>query len=654
MKKGKTFSFLRVVNEIDGEKWSQVYAREPWGEEDKTGVLYGVIGGEDEDKTKKESEILMWLDGYYNEKLNTSGLTNLGDEFVKNFADINVCLLWAREVGNSIVAKIFRNGEAGLIIKRGDDSVDFWGKEGVGKVVVGELLEGDSVVLWTGGEIEQVKKTMMLDKSGQEKVEGMLNEAKDRRETLSALIVSIGSLTATNVAPVTETEDLDGESTEDEVKDETELKEVVEGLEGEGKKVLVEEVPALMRHHLIEEPEADLVSKEIVGHLGPREKLVNWWSSLALKRSDIAINRNSKKRLVIGLGVLFVVLLVVSVVVGSIKIESQRELKRWNSFAEPIEKKINDATGLVGVNLIGARKMMEEAKASFDSGKAAFTSSPSKDKLMALEKRINDVWQQSSGEREMVGESSVNFALVREGYVGDKISFDKNDQFVSLESKLGLVVTANISSKDVKVLVGKGEGLGWRDVVGDGKRYLVMDGKKVMNSGKNSDLLIFDSAVVDPVSMGLFGSNLYVLDAGNKDVYKYTLGTDSTSERSRWLKQGQSISQSVVSDMAIDGDIWVVGGGSVVERFRRGVKENFSLNGTPDGAKFAKIAVDQESEGKIALLDSSNGWVVTFKKSDGSFIGQFKSEKIKQGKDIEFDQNGKLWLLAAGQLFEMK
>lgn len=122
--------------------------------------------------------------------------------------------------------------------------------------------------------------------------------------------------------------------------------------------------------------------------------------------------------------------------------------------------------------------------------------------------------------------------------------------------------------------------------------------------------------------------------------------------RIRWLKQGsQSISVNPV-DMAIDSDVWVLGDTGKVERFRRGAREVFTINGAPEGVKTVRLAV-QADGGSLAMLDTLNGMVIVCSKETGNCEQQLKSEKLKSATDIEYDGSN-LMVLVSGMVGFLK
>jgi len=257
------------------------------------------------------------------------------------------------------------------------------------------------------------------------------------------------------------------------------------------------------------------------------------------------------------LGLLFLILLVISLVSGSIKIKKNAELKKWQTFSEPIEKSLSEAAGLVSLNPSGARKLIQDSKSVYEINRAEFVKGKFVKDLDGLGKKIEDSWTLVSGEKESQVEEVARIDLVRQGFKGDRMGFTKDNQLVVLDGSMGVVMTVDLSNKDIKVTAGKGEGLGWMDAVGDSNRMMVLIGSGIRNAINGQDLVKFDAAVVKPVALGRFVGNLYILDQGNKEIFRYVAVGDGFCERVRWLKLGQNMS-IVPVDMAIDADIWVV------------------------------------------------------------------------------------------------
>lgn len=613
-------NFFRTVNEEGSNGWAQVYARVPFDDYElsEKGALFGVVLGKPlENWADVEAELMAWIDEYFNKVENGGDLGNFAQNFKDKYPEIEGAWLWvvskenrAREI------KTIRWGLGGVTLIREGKEYNLAPEEG--KIIKGLAENKDRLIMWSGklGEMIGTEEDNVFN---QEKVLGFGNRLAESREAAAGLFFDF---------------DKQQEMIVDDKKEEVE--QIIEKSEPE-KEMIVE----------VKENE-DLASEKLVGPVKIKDKIINWWKSVKpTKRDDLWVDHegtNKRKKWAVLLGILFLILLSVSLVTGSLKIKADREAKKWRDFSEPISKNIQEATDLVAINPSGAKKLMEDVRNTFNIQKTEFVNGKYKTQVLKLEENINNAWTITSGEKESQIEEVVNIQLIRPGFVGDRMSFINAGSILVLDGKLGTVVSAEMATKNIKVIAGKGENLGWLDASSDGSKVLVLTPKGVNINGKETGGIVFDMAVSKPVALGRFGGNLYVLDSGNKEIYKYGAIGEGYGDRTRWLKQDQSITLSPV-DMAIDSDVWLVGVSGDVERFRRGSREQFVLSGVPEGTKTSKIAVQPEGN-SIAMLDTNSGVVIICSKETASCGQQLKSEKLKLATDIEFDGNSLLVLVS--------
>lgn len=616
--------FYRTVNEEGSNGWAQVYARIPFDDYElkEKGALFGVVLGQSvENWADIEAGLMEWVDEYFNKTEIGGDLGGFAVSFKEKYPVIEGAWLWiVPKNDGSREIKSIRWGLSGVSLVRGGKEYNLTISEG--RVVKG-LAEGkDHLTLWSGG-LGQILDGEEKKVFNEEKVMNFGNRLAESREAAAGLFFDFDKL---HTIETRETEEKNEKRS-----DKFEIPNANDGLQDDtdvGQRV-VEEVSGL----------EDLAGEELIGPVKAKDKLLNWWRKIMPSKSDdLRVDHEGvqkRKKWSVLLGVLFLILLAVSLVTGSIKIKADREAKKWSEFSEPILKNIQEAQDLVKINPSGAKKLIDDVRKTFDIQKAEFVGGKYKNDVTVLEDKLKTAWAVTSGEKESQITEMVNIQLVRPGFVGDRLSFIKSGTILAIDGRLGTVVSATTSTKDIKVVAGKGEGLGWLDAISDGSRVLILNSKGVIVGGKDTEEILFDMAVSKATAIGRFGANLYVLDSGNKEIYKYGAISDGYGDRSRWLKQDQSISVNPV-DMAIDSDMWILGDSGVVEKFRRGAREQYILNGVPMGAKTSRIAVQLEGD-SLAMLDNVNGMVIVCSKETGNCGQQLKSEKLKTASDIEFD-----------------
>ena len=627
MNTGLGLSFWRIVKEEGSNGWAQIYARIPFDnvELQNKGALFGVVLGENKENWAEiDAELMAWVEEYFN-KLESSGqLAEFGEKWQEKYPDLTGVWVWVNSEGNGRELRVARWGEAKVVLTRNQKEFDLSKNLPPGKVLKGKIEEDDKLMILTGKYKEEIVEK--FSGATEDDISKLNEDLGEEDSAVAGLMFNFGKLL--------------GKETEESLPVEIPPGEIDENS-------ITEEVTRRV--------EEDLVADRLVGPIGLKEKLINWWMKLRPIKQKILIDRretSKRKKWSMLLGVLFLIMLVISLITGSIKMKRTAELKDWQSFSEPIEKSLLEASTLVSINSTGAKKLIEDVRVIFDTGKGRFVNGRFGKELFDLEKKINDGWTVASGEKESQIEEILKIDLVRQGFKGSRLGTQKAGQLLVLDSTMGVIMTAEVKTKDIKVVAGKGEGLVWMDMVGEGSRIMVLGNSGVRNAVTGEDLVKFDAAVAKPVTLGIFGGNLYVLDQGNKEIYKYSAAGEGFGDRVRWLKQDQSIGFEPV-DLAMDSDIWVVSEKGVVERFRRGSKEQFSVSGLPEGIKVNRIAVEQDGT-RLALLGSSTGAVVICSKDTGVCSQVLKSGRLIEASDIEFDGQGNLLVLVGGTVGVIK
>ncbi|MCQ3944622.1 MAG: hypothetical protein DPW11_02505 [bacterium] len=133
-----------------------------------------------------------------------------------------------------------------------------------------------------------------------------------------------------------------------------------------------------------------------------------------------------------------------------------------------------------------------------------------------------------------------------------------------------------------------------------------------------------------------FGNNIYLLDRGLGEIWKYAATDTGYAERKRWFGKGIVLDLSRVVDWVVDGDIWLLTSSGKLEKYSRGVPANFVLTGFPSesetGGLVDPIALSIVDD-KIYVLERGAKRVVTFG-LDGKYVEQYVSEDFGRASDL--------------------
>lgn len=121
-------------------------------------------------------------------------------------------------------------------------------------------------------------------------------------------------------------------------------------------------------------------------------------------------------------------------------------------------------------------------------------------------------------------------------------------------------------------------------------------------------------------AMVVYNRRLYSLDIENNQVYKHDTIKTGFAVGKDWIKElGTSLKNGI--DLAIDGDLFVLGADGKINKFTNGQKQTFDIQGIDPALTSGNDIWTYTDLNYIYILDSSNERLVVLDKS-----GQFKSQ----------------------------
>lgn len=190
----------------------------------------------------------------------------------------------------------------------------------------------------------------------------------------------------------------------------------------------------------------------------------------------------------------------------------------------------------------------------------------------------------------------------------EKKSLDKN-QFNELK-KTSLIASYN----EKKYFFVKGEGV--YEIGSDDKL------KKVINK---------DDDWGEIVDLAAYNGNIYLLDQGKDEVWKYLRVEDGFGSGSTYFKSGAAIDLSAINSLAIDGSVYLAGE-AVMVKYTSGLRDEFKVNLPDDKINMKKIFTSKDLE-KVYGWDKSKGTVYIMGKN-GDYQEQIKAKILSMGTDL--------------------
>ncbi len=142
---------------------------------------------------------------------------------------------------------------------------------------------------------------------------------------------------------------------------------------------------------------------------------------------------------------------------------------------------------------------------------------------------------------------------------------------------------------------------------------------------------------------------LYLLNPEKRNIYRYTLRNEELSEAIGWLVEKQGISFSNISDMSIDGNLWLNFKDGSILKFDRGYQEEFSLTGLNQVPNNTLLMASRENSEKLVFLDKSNKRLIISTK-EGQLISEIKSNELAGVSDITLAIDGQSCFALSGSV----
>jgi hypothetical protein len=152
----------------------------------------------------------------------------------------------------------------------------------------------------------------------------------------------------------------------------------------------------------------------------------------------------------------------------------------------------------------------------------------------------------------------------------------------------------------------------------------------------------------DPTAMAAYGPNLYVLDAGLGNVFRYASrdGIFTDAPTRFFEKDNPDLLKQAVS-LAIDGSIWVLNGDGQIFKLENAARQPFTVTGLPQPIGKASQIATQAGYRSLYVLDVGNNRVVEIAK-DGRYLRQFNLNLPAPATGFWPDETAHQLLVAAG------
>lgn len=323
-----------------------------------------------------------------------------------------------------------------------------------------------------------------------------------------------------------------------------------------------------------------------------------------------------------------------------------------------VEQQLGEARSIADLNPERARMLLAQSLQIASAYSEQVTKEPYNTQAIELVEHI----RQAEGEIFKVAGVAltpfIELGVLASGLSSENMYLDENEMLFFPDTTSARVVGMNIEDKSKLVIdtsaVGKLSSLAFF-----GTKYYGVSEQGIAEFGQKTEPKIVIEK--DPLwgsinAIESYAGNLYLLDRGASEIWKYPVITDGFGARQRWLGKGIVLDLSKVSAMKVTGDIWLTTGSGKLERYLRGVPAEFSMDGFPAVSSDKRLLNPVSlfvGEEEVYVLEQGANRVVVFG-VEGKYKAQYVSEEFGDAKAlVVHDGKGHVLIGDVVKVFEL-
>jgi len=347
---------------------------------------------------------------------------------------------------------------------------------------------------------------------------------------------------------------------------------------------------------------------------------------------------------------ILLLILGVSMVFGSRQRKRQEQEKKIEMVLEQVKAKKEEGEALLSLNPAKAREILKEAEGILAQIEKEKIVSP---KLEEVKKELKNSLDSVLKEYAVEAKLFFDLELIKKEAKGIDMVL-AGEQLVILDSQNLAVYSLGVKDKKAVILAGGEQIKDCLKIAAFGGKIYILTPQGVLEGklGENEKLKLVvekDKDWEEVKDLAVFAGNLYLLD--KKGIWVYPASAGGFGEKRPWLKNPADFSQA--EGMVIDGAIWVLKKDGGLEKYLRGSKENFGVEGLDKPFSPPLSFYTSPNEEKLYVLDKGNSRVVVLEKN-GQYHSQYKNPQIASAWGlVVWEKEGKIFLLAGSKIYEI-
>ncbi len=403
----------------------------------------------------------------------------------------------------------------------------------------------------------------------------------------------------------------------------------------------------LLTQHVLTKPDSSAMAAVVVQAAGAHEvqRAATFSPKKLFLRRELTDSQR-KVQLIVGVGL--TLLLVVLIGAGYVKREKNLREQKYAALSQTVESKLSEAQSQAGIDSTKASGNLGEATAAVKAYLAEKPQEPYLSEAKQLQQKIATAEQAVFQVYPVTLSPLLPLSILSPSLTTTRMAPDGRGDLLFADGS-GNIIGVSTKDKSKFSYSTAAYGADRSVAAGDTGVFGLTDKGvvQILPKQTTANLVIQpDELWGNVVSIDTFAGNVYLLDMGNSEIWKYPVLDTGFGTRKRWLAAGISPDLSKVIDMRVTGDVWLLTSSGKLLKYTRGAPQKFSLAGFPsangDGLFANPMAIDVRGS-TVYVLESGAGRVDVFQ-DDGTYVKQYTAGDFTKATDIAA-ADGKMYVL---------
>ena len=361
------------------------------------------------------------------------------------------------------------------------------------------------------------------------------------------------------------------------------------------------------------------------------------------------------RMLMLGIVVLLLVIFIWSVVLGNKRRVRENFIKEVKQQELIIDGKLAEAKDLAQTDTTQSLGLLEESKviyASLDKDAKEKKLSDIKE-LAELKNVVARTEKNIKKSKEGKATEFYDLNLIEKGTEATKMYLD-DDVMALLDTGRGYVHLVSVEKKSVDSRKSSEAKKGQFVALHNGEPYIFGETigiVKITDENKTEKLVPTDKDWQSIRDFWMYSGNIYLLAAGNDEVYKYLVGEEGYSKKTSYFGGGQSLNLDKATALSIDGALYIANGENV-SKYVTGSRDSFSVTIPDKDVDFEDMYADANTS-NVYLLDKDSGRIFIISK-DGDFRKQISASILSQADDFVVVEDEGALVLVKDKIYKVE